>query len=343
MNTRACETCGCSVPEKTWYQHTRGKQHNSIRFYGERNWSVDDIIIRAAGGAIERRIRPHEVPDRLVACARRARELVLSRELVKHSGLAMFQRSSQHFNPSYICSSLIGIEEHDALPALQSSAPCVTINAANVPSVAALAALVERSSLGGAPALHSLQVQLSQFLVTGSGPNQHTEAAMSAALCAFAEQLAVCRCSDGVRVELHIGNALQQRRHVAMLVQRLARSLRVASALASLTLTTSEGLLRTEDVEAMTKAACDNWRERELSVLMGTSARGASPFRLLPVALVWHVLSLVADACRTQLHVSEGALSSLSGSGSSENAAAYDAPGPGGPGNDLDFVAMLMG
>ena len=98
----------------------------------------------------------------------------------------------------------------------------------------------------------------------------------------------------------------------------------------------------------MTDAALANWRERELVVLLGTHARSESYFKLLPATLLWHVLGFVSEWSRTQVVFGE---------------MFHDPPEPvlqppvplavaqapinpggpqGGPGADLDFVAMLV-
>ena len=100
----------------------------------------------------------------------------------------------------------------------------------------------------------------------------------------------------------------------------------------------------------MTDAALANWRERELVVLLGTHARSESYFKLLPATLLWHVLGFVSEWSRTQVVFEESGLPLAAVAQTLGLGAQAPVPPPpinpggpqGGPGADLDFVAMLV-
>ena len=116
MSTRPCPSCRCSVPTNSWQQHTSGKRHQSYRFYGEANTVVGDILIRnEQTGQVEHRLRPHEVENRTVEISRRARDLILPTELVKHSGVSLHDAACRSFGPEKLCAALIQLEKDDPL------------------------------------------------------------------------------------------------------------------------------------------------------------------------------------------------------------------------------------
>ena len=377
MSTRPCPSCRCSVPTNSWHQHTSGKRHQSFRFCGEANTVVTDILIRHHfTGQVERRLRRHEVENRTVEISRRARDLILPTELVKHSGVSLHDAACRSFGPEKLCAALIQLEDvgnfdrssGNLYPPARSAhlydetARMVIIDHASVQDIAVVAAsLNETKSFGGEEETRRFISHLHLKVdVRMSNPGERIhpalEASFSAALSTLAAQLVHLRGIDdvgelgGASAEIDIGAVLQQRRHVAMLVDNLSKSLRTATCLRRLLLNTAPGTLRDEDMAQMTAAALANWRERELVVLLGTHARSESYFKLLPATLLWHVLGFVSEWSRTELVFEESGLPLAAVAQTLGLGAQAPVPPPpinpggpqGGPGADLDFVAMLV-
>ena len=140
------------------------------------------------------------------------------------------------------------------------------------------------------------------------------EMVLSAALAALAKALAGCtparygrRVTSGggaaahvsLRVTLHLGSFMRRPLLNRLLMQRLCKSVSAATALSQLHITSAPGVITDEDRQKLLDASRTWWDERERAVLMGTHARSvASPFRLLPAALVRQVLDLVASHSR---------------------------------------------
>ena len=313
---------------------------------------VGDILIRnEQTGQVEHRLRPHHVENRIVEISRRARDLILPTELVKHSGVSLHDAACRSFGPEKLCAALIQLEkvdralgpELDRLRGLQvgrldppesflarhdpyhidKATRGIDIPHASVQDIAVVAAsLNETKSFGGEEETRRFISHLHLKVdVRMSNPGERIhpalEASFSAALSTLAAQLVHLRGADdfgvhgGASAAISIGSVLQQRRHIAMLVDNLSKSLRTATCLRRIILKTApsiispfytqHGTLRDEDKARMTDAALANWRERELVVLLGTHARSESYFKLLPATLLWHVLGFVSKWSRTQV------------------------------------------
>jgi hypothetical protein len=317
---RRCEQCGTNVPHKNWQQHIKGRHHQSIRFYGETGYDVKPIRLYQPDGTFEREVRPSKVPERIAGLARRGRELILaSKHLVAHSGVALFQRACLGLSAEALCAALFRLEEHNDL---RAPCPRLVVHDATVARVAAAAALVDNNVLGT-----SEICDVSLTVAAGQAHDAADEAALGAALTALAEALGRLR-RGGQRVELHLGAALVERRCINLLVRQLERALLAATGLVALAVSASPGSWREADTARVEEAAWRGWRARELMVLRGTHGRGDSPFRVLPAAIVRHILELVACSCRARVSVSVVA-------------AAQTAP-PSVGGADMDAIAAML-
>ena len=333
---RRCEVCGTSVPATGWLQHTEGRKHNSMRFYGRDGHIVHNIRLYKPDGSIERELRPKHVPERVLSCARVARELVISsKQLVAHSGVALFERACARLTPELLCAVLLRMHE---LEELHGSSPRLHLREATIAHVAAAAALVESPKPLLDDEIRELSISVSSVVSNESAG----EAALCASLTALAQALPKLR-AGAQRVEIKLGIAVQLRRFAELLVRALERSLLAATGLCELKLSASHGHLRPGDVARLEEAARRGWADREMVVLRGTHGRGESPLRLLPPNLVRDILDLVAEMSRTVVLVADevqpGVLIYGAPAGGMANLA-----GPSGPhaGEDLSFVAGLV-
>ena len=351
---RRCELCGTSVPVSGWQQHVHGRRHQSMRFYGQPDHLVLDLSLADPvqpqyPRPTNIRMRPVDVPERIVACARRARELVItSRVLVAHTGLALFDKACQYLSPECICTCLYQFDKQDAMhrerPLLRADVdltdPLSTANPAA--TVAAAAALIACNSLSaGAPReLHEIELLVRSPLADLEN-DPVREAALAAALTAFAEALPHLRAGRQ-QVTMRLPGVVQ-RRHVVLIVRALERALFASTGLSELILLQA-GILRDEDIARLSDASWRGWHARELCVLRGTHAHGDSPLRLLPEHIVRHILDLAAETCRVRLHIDLGHGGQQAQAGAASSAAApQPVPPPAShAGADLAFVANLF-
>ena len=230
-----------------------GRQIPSSRTY------VDTLL-----GPSRATLQPHEVENRTVEISRRARDLILPTELVKHSGVSLHDAACRSFGPEKLCAALILLEDvgnfdrssGNLYPPARSAhlydetARMVIIDHASVQDIAVVAAsLNETKSFGGEEETRRFISHLSLKVdVRMSNPGERIhpalEASFSAALSTLAAQLVHLRGIDdvelgGASADIDIGAVLQQRRHVAMLVDNLSKSPRTATCLRRMLLNTA--------------------------------------------------------------------------------------------------------
>ena len=325
---RRCDLCSTTVPANAWIQHERGKRHTSFRFHGRGDMAVRHITLRNPDGSVEKSVRPHAVPERVVATARSAQDLI-GRELFAHSGHALLSSAQAFLSIEEVCAVLLRLDEGGTL---RTARPVVCLAEADAAAAAAAAAILSRSAGEGRNELQelSLSVQSSRASIYGGAAG---EAALSAALACVGHALAVQR-AGGLRVALRLGGALQQRRCVNLLVKSLERALRRSTGLVELHITTAAGTMREEDVTRLVTAAALGWRERQRTVLLGTHADCDSSLRRLPNAIVRQILEYAEGVGRANVVVRAEA--------SAAPPHPPAPPHPAGGGHDLNFVAMLI-
>ena len=354
-----CALCGVTVPENARLQHERGRKHNGMRFWGDPNATVGPIRRTLADGA-NQVLRPFDVSDAVVACARRARSIVLP-SIVSHSGVAHFHQVVDRFAPERLCGVLLDLEERRQASrgAGLPHAATLAMPEATDAHVVCAAALLS----GPADAFFARPRELSIQTRPRSGPapgdlvggaGMAEEAGLSTALALLADQLP--RLSPGSCVHINLRDALTQRRHVAALVEHLATALRAATGIAELRLSAWHGRLRAEDEVRLRDAAAAGWRARVLTVLAGargggggggggasvadgaTDARRAldgSPLAMLTPDLLRYILEMVRRGGRARVAVHSPTESAV-------NEASVNAPPRSHPGSDLAAIAMLI-
>ena len=317
-----------------------------MRYYGNAKHVVQHIRLLQPDGTLERHVPPHRVPDKMVAAARRGRELVVaSKHLVAHAGVALYNDACLRVTPEHLCAALLRFED---LELLRQECRLVFTDA-TAAHVAATAALIQTNTLCAGRQLREVQLSMAVPLPGDAV----AEPALGAALTALADALTHLR-SGGQRVTLHLGVALRQRRCIELLVRALERSLLAATGMSQLTISASTGSSwRADDAARLVDAAKCGWRARELAVLHGTHAHGESHLRLLPAALVRTILDLAADGARPCVKVQGfGAVSGQGAAATSGAPTDASLPAPQAPvappppmshaGADLGFIASLV-
>lgn len=137
-------------------------------------------------------------------------------------------------------------------------------------------------------------------------------------------------------LSLHLGRAVRQRRHAAVITRTLCAALAcpaTALGLRALRLDAAGDAWRAADEEAILAAAAAPWRAAAAAVLLGTHCRAGerSPLRTLPLALVRLVLEFARPLCEARVQVALRLFEPPDGPPAVEGGA------------DLDFVASLCG
>ena len=325
--------CDCLVPDNAVIAHNRGRKHNALRFFGPENASamVNNIkLLCDVDGQVTRELRPYEVPDIVVALARRARALVLP-TLVAHSGVDQYQRVCGCFGPERLCARLLAFDEtwlRPPRPPGGASACELELARADAEQVLCVSALLVAS-----PAVGPRPVEVDLTAPRGSDAFSES-AAMSAALCALARQLPCC--APGSRVSLRLAayyrGAQQERRFVGMLVDSLVVGLRSSAGVAALALETA-GSWREQDTERLREAASQSWCARVWPLLLGARFCEASPLAKLTPDLLRHIVDLVGREGRAVVCVTQACTAAA-------------APTPARPptfgGDDLARLAALI-
>lgn len=331
-----CEVCNAVFPENARLQHERGKKHLAMRFHGSPSAVVQPMYTQqqteGGGDGPLRAIKAHEVPDRIITWAKRARELVLP-DLVAYSGTVLYQRVCDRLTVERLCSTLMEMEErrrsahpwrgrgwvassttHDAtaLEVLCTAASLFALSSAGSGSASG-----GSGGVGSAGGRSGPPVTLEISAVRPHTRAAHTlvdsadgieEVALAAALSQLARALPLM--PPGSRVTLHLHDAFAQRRLVLLFVDRLVRALRNTTGLAGLTLSASGSLAHVLDAEVearLTEAATLSWHQRVLPLLMGGRAGSTSPLALLTPDLLRHIIELAARSSRTHLRLTRSA------------------------------------
>ena len=319
---RRCHACGVSVPEKSFLAHEKGKRHQWTRFYGDEEQGSRTVgPFRCADEVAPRCSRPvpaHDVPQRVADCVRHGREVALH-QLSRQSSHADFGPArNKWFTPEALCPVML-LHSKDPLSMLRQPQAAVAL-APTPASVALGAALLERNSMA-APGLASHASEVTTLRI--SKPRQLRQAqpapepdpmadpswvytdelALAAALTAVASALARPR-RFGLSLHIEIPKHLLALRHrIDIIARAFANALGRATGLSSFTLVLRSSDFRASDAEALVDAARHSWRAREWAVFQGTLPSRHCVLRVLPPALVQHILDLVAMAGRTRVRV----------------------------------------
>ena len=337
-----CEWCEVSLPFKQLHQHLNGRRHNSTRFYGDSKHVVRPIEQRNSIGGRVRMLKPSEVNDRLVHIVRRVREVATQRrELVAHTGISYFDRACSRFEPETICAALIEFEAK--WPPERAGAACgacadvveVTFVRSSALELLCIADRLRHAT--HAPLLKlSVAVQAAE-LENGQPPPQSDEMdgmLTSLALHALARALGELPHTSRVQLDLVLGRALRERRHMAMFVSKLRESiLSDRGSLQRLVLNADQmSALRQSDIDALHEAAAHAWHARHLAFLLGTHDRvgGQSPVRLLPATVVELIVEMAEAECRTSVSMVW------------ETPAPHAPVLPSVPGDDLGFLISVL-
>ena len=330
-----CTVCGCAVPDNAVIAHRRGHRHNGMRYYGERGRRVEDVRLTSASGEVSA-LRPWEVPDRVVALAREARELVMT-SLVAHSGVDLFHRACERFSPELLCSALLSMDERWV--SCPTAARALRLDAARGTHVLCAAALVEARAADAAADGLLTPPPLTIEISVEEPTSLLAEVVLSAALARFARSLP--RCPPGSRVTVHLDEGLKQRRLVSYFVDSLEVALREASGLQSLSLrvgrggrpaaaasasaisaisaisassssagggaapASASGVLRADDVERLHAASAQSWRARTMPLLLGARVGSGSPLARLTPDVMQAIVHLVAGECRARVAIDQ--------------------------------------
>lgn len=288
-----------------------------MRFYGDPAAAkVSSIKFQEADGSITKTLRPWQVPDAIVACSRRARELVL-RDLVSFSGVALFDRACDRFTPEALCAALMGFEDSwrkDTHASVRSAdVKTWTLSTARGTHVLALATMLEKQveDSDRRPVSLVLSVNVSPEAATVGFPDSRCELfeiELCAAICQLCKQLH--RCAPGSKVALRINGGVRQRRLLARIFDALEVSLRSATGLAAFELRLCRSylgtLVRPEDTERLKEAAADGWRSRTLPLLLGARTRQPCVLTLLTPDLIRMIVMMVGAECHTHVKIVYG-------------------------------------
>ena len=344
-----CALCGVNVPANGRQQHEKGRRHQSFRFHGVGNRDCKNVTVR--NGMAKIVLRPHEIADSVVETVRGARALVCGggarsghTPLVAHTGVDSFDRVLAFFEPEILCEAMqrLYTPPHGPLGPLYVAAHFDRVVIGHVsssgrggasPQELAVVAQWLTSGFNDDPSPErssacTLVVRLAQpaaLDVALQSHNQLREMSTSAALCALSRALGCAR--RPLRVELHVGGALVERRLASLFSSSLTRAIGASTTLAEVAVHSWSGCWRAEDGGTWREAAREAWRARAVAFLLGSHARAGadSPVRMLPAAIALLILEMAGGPTLTSLVIT-------------------DAPAPAAPaavgGGDLAVVAM---